>query len=69
MRIKAAVLEEMGLDRPYSETLPLKVQMTDLEGPGPGGSPCAHGGRGSLSSGSVRYGGKPAAPLADGVGP
>ncbi|MGV1794430.1 zinc-dependent alcohol dehydrogenase family protein [Rhizobium sp. A37_96] len=36
MRIKAAVLEEMGLDRPYGETLPLKVQMIDLEGPGPG---------------------------------
>jgi alcohol dehydrogenase len=36
MKIRAAVLEEMGLDRPYSATKPLKVQEVDLEGPGPG---------------------------------
>jgi alcohol dehydrogenase len=36
MKIKAAVLEEMGLERPYAGTLPLKVQEIDLEGPGPG---------------------------------
>lgn len=36
MKIKAAVLEEMGLQRPYAKSLPLKVQLVDLEGPGPG---------------------------------
>lgn len=36
MKIKAAVLEEMGLERPYATSLPLKVQPVDLEGPGPG---------------------------------
>ncbi|UDL90387.1 hypothetical protein LGH82_03145 [Mesorhizobium sp. PAMC28654] len=36
MKIKAAVLEEMGLERPYARSLPLKVRFVDLEGPGPG---------------------------------
>ncbi len=36
MRIKAAVLEEMGLSAPYATSKPLKVQEVDLEGPGPG---------------------------------
>jgi alcohol dehydrogenase len=36
MKIRAAVLEEMGLERSYAKTLPLKVQDVDLEGPGPG---------------------------------
>jgi alcohol dehydrogenase len=36
MKVRAAVLEEMGLARPYAATKPLKVQEVDLEGPGPG---------------------------------
>ncbi|TXI03482.1 MAG: alcohol dehydrogenase, partial [Rhizobium sp.] len=36
MKIKAAVLEEMGLERPYAKSLPLRVQLVDLAGPGPG---------------------------------
>ncbi len=36
MKIKAAVLEEMGLTAPYAQSRPLKVQEVDLEGPGPG---------------------------------
>ncbi|PWE54796.1 alcohol dehydrogenase [Metarhizobium album] len=36
MKIRAAVLEEIGLERPYARTLPLKVQEVELEGPGPG---------------------------------
>ena len=36
MKIKAAVLEEIGVERPYAKTLPLKIQEVDLEGPGPG---------------------------------
>ncbi len=36
MKIRAAVLEEIGLERPYAKTLPLKVQEVELEGPGPG---------------------------------
>lgn len=36
MKIRASVLEEMGLERPYAKSQPLKVQEVDLEGPGPG---------------------------------
>lgn len=36
MKIKAAVLEEMGLERPYAKSKPLKIQEVDLDGPGPG---------------------------------
>lgn len=36
MKIRAAVLEETGLERPYARGMPLKVQTVDLEGPGPG---------------------------------
>lgn len=36
MKIRAAVLEDMGLERPYAASRPLKVQEVDLEGPGPG---------------------------------
>ncbi len=36
MKIRAAVLDEIGLERPYAKTLPLKVQEVELEGPGPG---------------------------------
>ena len=36
MKIRAAVLEEIGVERPYGRTLPLKIREVDLEGPGPG---------------------------------
>jgi alcohol dehydrogenase len=36
MKIKAAVLEEMGLPAPYADSRPLKVLQVDLEGPGYG---------------------------------
>ena len=36
MKIRAAVLEQMGLPRPYADSLPLKVQEIELAGPGPG---------------------------------
>jgi alcohol dehydrogenase len=36
LKIRAAVLEEMSLARPYAKSKPLKVQEIDLEGPGPG---------------------------------
>jgi alcohol dehydrogenase len=36
MKIRAAVLEEMGLEAPYARSRPLKVQDVDLDGPGPG---------------------------------
>lgn len=36
MKIRAAVLEEMGLERPYAKSLPMRVQEVDLDGPGPG---------------------------------
>ena len=36
MKIRAAVLEEIGIERPYANTLPLRVQVVDLDGPGPG---------------------------------
>jgi alcohol dehydrogenase len=36
MKIRAAVLEAIGVERPYATTLPLKIQEVELEGPGPG---------------------------------
>lgn len=36
MKIRAAVLEEIGLERPYARSLPLKVKEVELDGPGPG---------------------------------
>ncbi|HEY1944844.1 MAG TPA: zinc-dependent alcohol dehydrogenase family protein [Roseiarcus sp.] len=36
MRIRAAVLEEMGVARPYAASRPLKIQEIELDGPGPG---------------------------------
>lgn len=36
MKIKAAVLEEMGLPTPYAASRPLQVQAVELEGPGSG---------------------------------
>lgn len=36
MKIRAAVLEEIGVERPYAKTLPLKIREVDLDGPGPG---------------------------------
>ena len=36
MKIKAAVLEEMGSPAPYAASKPLKVQDVELDGPGPG---------------------------------
>lgn len=36
MKIRAAVLEEIGIQRPYARTLPLKIREVDLDGPGPG---------------------------------
>lgn len=36
MKIKAAVLREMGLPRPYAQSKPLIIEELDLEGPGEG---------------------------------
>ncbi|RDD61537.1 zinc-dependent alcohol dehydrogenase family protein [Ferruginivarius sediminum] len=36
MKIRAAVLEEIGTPRPYAETKPLKIQELDLDPPGEG---------------------------------
>ena len=36
MKIKAAVLREMGLPRPYAESKPLSIEELELEGPGDG---------------------------------
>lgn len=36
MKITAAVLDEIGLSRPYAESRPLSVQELELDGPGPG---------------------------------
>src|SRR4051794_5061878 len=36
MKIRAAVLNEMGATTPYAESKPLVVQEIELEGPGPG---------------------------------
>lgn len=35
MKIRAAVLEEMGRERPYAASAPLRVQELDLDAPGP----------------------------------
>lgn len=35
MKIKAAILSEMGLERPYASSKPLRIEEIDLEGPGP----------------------------------
>ena len=36
MKIKAAVLRQMGLPRPYAESKPLSIEELELEGPGDG---------------------------------
>jgi alcohol dehydrogenase len=36
MKTKAAILYKTGLPRPYTESMPLKVEETNLTGPGPG---------------------------------
>ncbi|HAG63415.1 MAG TPA: alcohol dehydrogenase [Kocuria sp.] len=36
MKITAAVLDEIGLSRPYAESHPLSMQELELDGPGPG---------------------------------
>lgn len=36
MKVKAAVLHEMGLPRPYAKSKPLVIEELDLDGPGPG---------------------------------
>jgi alcohol dehydrogenase len=36
MKIRAAVLDHMGLRAPYADSRPLSVQEVDLDGPGPG---------------------------------
>ena len=36
MKIRAAVLEQMDNKAPYAQSLPLRVQEIDLDGPGPG---------------------------------
>jgi len=36
MKIRAAILEEMGRQPPYADTKPLTISEIDLEGPGPG---------------------------------
>jgi hypothetical protein len=68
MKIKAAVLEEMGVERPYAGTLPLKVQEVDLEGPGPGRGAGEDGGRRPLPFGPVGDRRQSATAAADGAG-
>jgi alcohol dehydrogenase len=36
MKIRAAVLHEMGKPQPYADSLPLAIEQLDLDGPGPG---------------------------------
>lgn len=36
MRIRGAVLRDMGLDRPYADSRPLTIEDLDLDAPGPG---------------------------------
>jgi alcohol dehydrogenase len=36
MKIRAAVLNRMGVEPPYAQTQPLAIEELDLEGPGPG---------------------------------
>jgi len=36
MKIRAAVLESMGLNAPYAQSQPLKIREVDLDPPPPG---------------------------------
>ena len=36
MKIRTAVLREMGAERPYAESQPLSVEEVELDPPGPG---------------------------------
>ncbi len=36
MKVRGAVLREMGLEKPYAESKPLAIEELDLDGPGPG---------------------------------
>ena len=36
MKVRGAVLREMGLEKPYTESKPLSVEELELDGPGPG---------------------------------
>ena len=36
MKVRSAVLREMGAERPYARTRPLEVMEIDLDPPGPG---------------------------------
>lgn len=36
MRVRAAILRQSGLSRPYAESLPLTIETVDLASPGPG---------------------------------
>src|SRR5687767_2440959 len=36
MKIRAAVLNEMGAERPYARSKPLAIEKVELQGPGPG---------------------------------
>ena len=36
MKIKAAVLYEMGVERPYAKTRPIRIEEVELDDPGPG---------------------------------
>ena len=36
MKVRGAVLREMGLAKPYAETHPLAIEALELDGPGPG---------------------------------
>ncbi len=43
MKIRAAVLYEMGLPAPYAESKPLKIETLELDPPGKGKSWSAYG--------------------------
>ncbi|MDN6530162.1 MAG: alcohol dehydrogenase catalytic domain-containing protein, partial [Brevibacterium sp.] len=36
MKIRGAVLRDMGAQRPYAQTRPMSIEDLDLDGPGPG---------------------------------
>ena len=36
MKVRGAVLREMGLEKPYADTKPLAIEELELDGPGPG---------------------------------
>src|SRR3954465_16083144 len=36
MKVRGAVLREMGLEKPYSQTHPLAIEQLELDGPGAG---------------------------------